>query len=162
VKLVGQSGPTDRAHEHLKSWTMNNVKQAVPFFMVTDITTSIDFYVKGLGFEIKNSWSPDGRIRWCWLEIGEAALMLQEFSTERHLNTSKGQLGEGVEIFFICKDSLKIYSKIKERGLFPAEPFVGNNMWVVGLRDPDGYKISFESATDVAEETTYSDWIIGQ
>lgn len=24
-------------------------------------------------------WAPEGRIRWCWLELGAAALMLQEF-----------------------------------------------------------------------------------
>lgn len=35
-------------------------------------------------------------------------------------------------------------------------------MWVVRLRDPDGYKIIFESPTDVAEETTYTDWIKGR
>jgi hypothetical protein len=23
-------------------------------------------------------WAPDGRVRWCWLELGGAALMLQE------------------------------------------------------------------------------------
>ena len=89
--------------------------------------------------------------------------MLQEFLTNGpNPSVSKGQLGEGVEIFFICQDSLKIYDQIKERGLSASEPFVGNNMWVVGLRDPDGYKISFESPTDVTEETTYSDWVKGQ
>ena len=142
---------------------MSNIKQAVPFFKVTDITASIDFYVKGLGFEIKNSWTTGGKMRWCWLGVGEAALMLQEFSTDgQNQIVSGGQLGEGVEIFFICQDSLKIYDQIKERGMSASEPFVGNNMWVVGLRDPDGYKISFESHTDVTEETTYSDWVKGQ
>ena len=150
-------------HERLKSQAMSNIKQAVPFFMVIDIAASIDFYVKGLGFEIKNSWTTGGKMRWCWLEVGEAALMLQEFSTDgQNPIVSGGQLGEGVEIFFICQDSLKIYDQIKERGLSASEPFVGNNMWVVGLRDPDGYKISFESPTDVTEETTYSDWVKGQ
>jgi lactoylglutathione lyase len=31
-------------------------------------------------------------------------------------------------------------------------------MWVVPLRDPDGYSLFFESATDVPEETKYSQW----
>ena len=39
-----------------------------------------------------------------------------------------------------------------------SEPFVGNNMWVTGLTDPDGYKLYFESPTDVPEETKYSEW----
>ena len=35
-----------------------NVKQAVPFFMVTDIETSLRFYVDGLGFAVKKEWRP--------------------------------------------------------------------------------------------------------
>jgi len=38
------------------------------------------------------------------------------------------------------------------------EPFVGNGMWVTTFTDPDNYKIFFESATDVPEETKYSAW----
>jgi hypothetical protein len=30
-------------------------------------------------------------------------------------------------------------------------------MWVTTLRDPDGYRIDFESPTDVPEETVFSD-----
>jgi hypothetical protein len=46
---------------------------------------SLRFYVAGLGFTMKRWWvpdqpgeyAPDGRIRWCWLELGDAAIMLQ-------------------------------------------------------------------------------------
>jgi len=65
------------------STTSVNVKQAVPFFGVTNMETSLRFYVDGLGFKMKNHWipdraedHPDGRIRWCWLQLGEAAIML--------------------------------------------------------------------------------------
>jgi hypothetical protein len=30
-------------------------------------------------------------------------------------------------------------------------------MWVAILTDPDGYKLDFESPTDIPEETVYSD-----
>jgi len=30
-------------------------------------------------------------------------------------------------------------------------------MWVTSLTDPDGYRIDFESPTDVPEETVYSE-----
>lgn len=63
-----------------------NVKQAVPFFGVTNMEASLRFYVGGLGFKMKHWWipdraedDPDGRIRWCWLQRGDAAVMLQEF-----------------------------------------------------------------------------------
>jgi hypothetical protein len=29
---------------------------------------------------------------------------------------------------------------------------------IVGLKDPDGYTLDFESVTDVAEETTFTRW----
>ena len=36
-----------------------NVKQAVPFFNVTDIDASLRFYVDGLGFRLANKWTPE-------------------------------------------------------------------------------------------------------
>jgi lactoylglutathione lyase len=138
----------------------SNVKQAVPFLMVRDIQTSIDFYVTGIGFEITSKWIDKERIRWCWLKIGGAALMLQEYvADELHTSIPSVKPGEGVSIYFICRDALTIYNDVISKGLSASEPFVGNNMWVTGLTDPDGYKIFFESPTDVEEETKYSDWI---
>ena len=135
----------------------SNVTQAVPFFLVKDMDPSINFFVNGLGFSITESWIDKGKIKWCWLIIGAAALMLQEFNKENKV--PKENPGEGVEIFFICEDALAIYNQIISNGIIPSEPFVGNKMWVVQTKDPDGYRISFESFTDVAEGTKYSQWI---
>jgi lactoylglutathione lyase len=133
-----------------------NLKQAVPFFMVTDIDRSIHFYVTGLGFKLKIDWRPKGRIEWCWLEREGVSLMLQEYH-EGFLPREK--LGIGVSICFICQDALKLYNEFLQNGLNPLEPYVGNNMWVTSVSDPDGYKLDFESYTNVAEETKYSDWM---
>ena len=133
-----------------------NVKQAVPFFMVKDMEASVNFYVKGLGFSMTESWVDKGKLKWCWLVIDNAALMLQEY--DEKTNVTKVKPGEGVEIFFICEDALAIYTSITSNGVPTSEPFVGNKMWVVQVKDPDGYKISFESFTDVPEETKYSEW----
>jgi lactoylglutathione lyase len=129
-----------------------NVQQAVPFFRVTNMEESIRYYVDGLGFKMTRKWIPRGKIEWCWLEHGEAALMLQEF---RDLPTEK--VGVGVSICFQCQDALAIYREIKSRGIQAKNPFVGNGMWVTTVSDPDGYKIEFESSTDVAEETEFSE-----
>ena len=73
-----------------------NVKQAVPFFNVTDIEASLRFYVEGLGFVLTNQWVPEGRIRWCWLQLGEAAVMLQEHWRDGHpAGAPEGQAGSG-------------------------------------------------------------------
>jgi len=131
-----------------------NVQQAVPFFSVSNIEESVRYYVDGLGFEMTKRWIVDGKLRWCWLELGGAALMLQEFLKERHDSwVPKGKVGEGVSICFQCEDALAIYREVRSRGIEASKPFVGNGMWVTALRDPDGYKIDFESPTDVPEET---------
>jgi lactoylglutathione lyase len=59
--------------------TTTNVRRAVPFFLVRDLEASVRFYVDGLGFTVTKEWRDEGKLRWCWLEHGDAAVMLQEF-----------------------------------------------------------------------------------
>jgi lactoylglutathione lyase len=138
--------------------TTANVKQAVPFFGVTNMESSLSFYVEGLGFKIKHQWipdraedNPDGRIRWCWLELGEAAIMLQEFWSGGKPTQA---LGTGASVCFMCEDALALYREFKLRGIQTRRtPYVGNRLWVVPITDPDGYRIEFESPTDAPEES---------
>jgi lactoylglutathione lyase len=135
-----------------------NVKQAVPFFGVTNMEASLRFYVDGLGFKMTNQWIPDraedhadGRIRWCWLELGAAAIMLQEFPPGRRPTQV---LGIGASVCFMCEDALALYREFKSRGIQARRrPFVGNRLWVVPVTDPDGYRMEFESPTDAPEES---------
>lgn len=134
-----------------------NVRQAVPFFGVTDIEASLRFYVDGLGFVMTNQWSPEGRIRWCSLELGDAALMLQEYWRDgRRAGAPEGPLGQGVSICFVCTDAIEIYHDLISRGISASRPFVGNGLWVTSVQDPDGYRLDFESPTDTPEDTIYS------
>jgi lactoylglutathione lyase len=137
-----------------------NVQQTVPFFGVSNMESSLRFYVDGLGFEMTKKWTPDGdgKVRWCWLQIGGAAIMLQEFRKEGHDSWKpESKVGVGVSICFQCKDALTIYREVTARGIAAKRPFVGNAMWVTVVEDPDGYKLDFESCTDVPEETVYSE-----
>jgi uncharacterized glyoxalase superfamily protein PhnB len=142
--------------------TSTNVKQAVLFFGVTKMDASLRFYVDGLGFTMKRWWipdqadnqedyKPDGRIRWCWLEFGEAAIMLQEFLPARQ---PKETLGTGVNVCFQCEDAFALYREFKSRGIQTRErPSLGNRLWVVPVTDPDGYRMEFSSPTDAPEDT---------
>jgi lactoylglutathione lyase len=142
----------------VESITSANVKQAVPFFRVTNMESSLRFYVDGLGFKVKNYWipdraedHPDGRIRWCWLQLGDAAIMLQEFQPENRPNEA---LGSGASVSFMCEDALALYREFKARGIQArTRPFVGNGLWVVPVTDPDGYRMEFASPTDAPEES---------
>jgi len=137
-----------------------NIEQAVPFFHVTNMETSLRFYVDGLGFEMTKKWTPDGdgKVRWCWLQHGNAAIMLQEYRKESPNSWPPDvKMGVGVSICFQCKDALAIYKEVRSRGIEAKRPFVGNAMWVTSVEDPDGYKLEFESFTDVPEETVFSE-----
>lgn len=150
-----------------------NVKQAVPFFGITNMEASLRFYIDGLGFKMKYRWIPDrpedqadGRIHWCWLELGEAAVMLQEFRKEGEHNiylegkisAIPENLGAGMSVCFQCVDSLALYREFKSRGVaINQRPFVGNRLWCVNVVDPDGYKLWFNSPTDAPEESELPD-----
>ena len=135
-----------------------NVKQAVPFFAISDMDTSIKFYIDGLGCKMIYHWIDEGKLRWCWLQLGAAAIMLQEFRKEGHDSwVPSCKVGEGVSINFICEDAIAIYKDLISKDLKASRPFVGNRMWVTNIADPDGYKLEFESYTDVPEETVFSE-----
>jgi predicted lactoylglutathione lyase len=138
--------------------TESNVQQAVPFFWVHDIEASLRFYIDGLGFKKTTEWVDDGKLRWCWLELGGAAVMLQEFwQSGQHRNVTTDKLGAGVSINFICNDALALYKEFKARGVVSRKPFVGNRMWVTHVADPDGYNLYFESLTDAPEESEFAE-----
>jgi len=126
------------------------VRQAVPFFRVHDIERSLRFYVDGLGFRMTKSWRPEGKLRWCWLELDDVAVMLQE-------TRPPGAVGVGVSIAFTCEDAVALWRGFTSRGVAAKRPFVGNGMWVTEVSDPDGYALTFESRTDAPEESELSD-----
>ncbi len=137
---------------------MEKVTAVVPFLNVVDMERSVRYYVDGLGFAMTRKWIDDGKLRWCWLENGGAALMLQEFWRDgHHTGRPDGKLGQGVSLNFQCQDALSIYRGVTERRIEASEPFVGNGLWTFHLLDPDGYRIEFASPTDTPEETKLSE-----
>ncbi|HEX6086624.1 MAG TPA: VOC family protein [Thermoanaerobaculia bacterium] len=125
-----------------------NVRQVVPFLRVSDMERSLRFYLDGLGFTKKLQWIDDGKLRWCWLDLGGASLMLQE---------GAGVTPGSMSLCFICEDALALHREFTSRGIDCSEPEVGNGMWVTGTSDPDGYRLEFESETDVPEDTKLSE-----
>ena|SRR5689334_10648391 len=125
-----------------------NVRQVIPFLRVSDVERSLRFY-ESLGFTKTLQWIDDGKLRWCWLDLGGASVMLQEFAS--------GIGGAGISLCFVCEDAVALYRELTARGIACSEPEVGNGMWVTTIEDPDGYRLDFESPTDVAEDTKLSE-----
>src|SRR2546423_12968670 len=98
------------------------VQQLVPLLMVQNMDASLRFYVEGLGFSLTKKWTPEGRIRWCWLELGTAALMLQEFvSGGHHAPPIGAHVGAGVGLHFFFPCAFAFLHVMREAGI-PAPP----------------------------------------
>ena len=125
--------------------------------MIQNMEKSLGFYIDGLGFTMERKWNDEGELRWCWLRIGDAAIMLQQYGPSKpgHQEPPIDKHGVGVSVCFQCRDSLALYREFRSRGIEPQRPFVGNSMWVTIVVDPDGYKLDFESPTDAPEESIY-------
>jgi catechol 2,3-dioxygenase-like lactoylglutathione lyase family enzyme len=136
-----------------------NVTGVAALLMITSMDRSLAFYVDGLGFTIQNRWIPDGQLRWVWMSLGEAALMLQvAMPATREKLAANGTLGNGSSLYFQCKDAIAVYREAASRGVHALhEPQVGNYSWEVFFADPDGYKINFSSPTNLPEETLLSE-----
>jgi|SRR5688572_5304565 len=135
-----------------------NVEQAVPGFWVHDIQKSVQFYTEGLGFRMTNQWVHQDKLRWCRLDLDSVTVMLQEFWKEgEDYNLPDGKLGIGVGICFFCKDAVSLWREFVSRGVPAKRPFVRNGLWMTEIIDPDGYKLFFESPTDVPEDTVLSE-----
>ena len=131
-----------------------NLRQTVPFFWVNDMEASRRFYVEGLGFTMTNRWVDAGELRWCWLERGGSAVMLQPFWREgQHRNVPTSPVGVGMSIYFMCEDAIALYHELTSHGLAMSKPRVENGLWVNGVADPDGYRLFFESPTDAPEDS---------
>jgi hypothetical protein len=125
-----------------------NIKQSVPFFRISDVEHSVRLYMRGLGFTMKHRRLVDEKLRWCCLELGGRALMLQTHVQDSR-NALVGKLGQGIARSFQCEDAVKRYRDFISRGLEASEPPVGNSMWSPAYC----YRLEFEGPTDAPEET---------
>jgi uncharacterized glyoxalase superfamily protein PhnB len=119
--------------------------EIVPLLFVEDIGRSAGFYRDQLGFEMTQDWSPDGKLAWCRLERGSAALMLQQACPEED-GPAEGR-GRGVGFFFLCDDAGAMHTEFAASGVSLAPPqvaFYGMNQLFV--KDPDGYELCFQNA----------------
>lgn len=122
-----------------------SVEKLVPHLSVSDMERSLAFYRDGLGFEMTQSWKPQDRILWCWLKRGGAELMLGQHDSGALLQNP----APGAAYYFICGDAAALREELLSRGLKPGKAFVAfYGMKQVNIKDPDGYDLWFESATN--------------
>jgi hypothetical protein len=74
--------------------------------------------------------------------------VLQEY---RPGGRPEGSLGQGVIVCIVCDDAIAVYHELISRRIAADLPFVRNRLCTVTVQDPDGYRLVFESATDLPE-----------
>jgi hypothetical protein len=108
----------------------------VPIAHVADVARSIEFY-RQLGFAVRNTLEPDGRLVWAWLENGKAHLML---SRAGQTMTSGAR---DVILYLYAPDVIAYREQLVTAGIKvgPIEhpPYMPDGEF--GLEDPDGYCI---------------------
>ena len=119
------------------------IQEIVLLLVVKDIERSVAFYCESLGFEVTQRWLPDGKLAWCRIERGSAALMLQRSCEEDGSATGRGR---GVCFYFLCDDANVLCAEFRAAGLAVIAPqvaFYGMNQLFV--TDPDGYELCFQN-----------------
>jgi uncharacterized glyoxalase superfamily protein PhnB len=125
------------------------VREVASLLFVRDIIASVAFYRDKLGFTQTAAWEPDGKLAWCRMQRGAAAIMLQQDCPDED-GPAEGR-GRGVVFYFNCDDADKMHADFIARGLklsAPATAFYG--MRQVSLNDPDGYSLCFQSEVQSA------------
>jgi uncharacterized glyoxalase superfamily protein PhnB len=121
------------------------VVELVPLLYVDEIERSLAFYRDKLGFALVGSWQPEGKLAWCRLQRGGAAVMLQQACDEDGPAAGRGR---GVAFYFVCDSADALHAEFAARGLALAPPqvaFYGMNQLFV--TDPDGYALCFQNET---------------
>jgi PhnB protein len=134
-----------------------------PGIKVRDIQTSLEFYIKTLGFMTMDKLiRKDGKIAHASVGIELPVLTLSPIDSVRNLQTKKeladNKLGVGVRFHFGMTGAKKLddyFIELKRKGIKvvnePKTEFWGDRIFTV--EDPDGYTLTFsEHVQDVSPE----------
>lgn len=124
----------------------------IPELSVQNINTSLNFYVKKLGFSIEYERKNEG---FAFLSLGESQIMLDEIGKGRDWKTSTFEypLGRGInfqiqiqniDILFctLQKEKIPFFMEIEEKWYDCKDAENGNKQFII--QDPDGYLIRFQ------------------
>jgi catechol 2,3-dioxygenase-like lactoylglutathione lyase family enzyme len=106
----------------------------VPIAKVTDMNRSIEFYGR-LGFEVVNTFEPEGQLKWAHLRSGHANLMLSQASEP--VNAA----AQGVLFYMYVPGVAAFRKQMAARGLKVGELeyFFFAKDGEFRIEDPDGY-----------------------
>lgn len=126
-------------------------KAIVPELSIADLATSLDFYVRVLGFDVSFRREEEG---FAYLALGGAELMLDQIDLGRTWRTAPFErpLGRGVNFYIeveriepiltrIRAEGISLYLDVEEKWYRAEEVEYCSRQFLV--QDPDGYLLRF-------------------
>lgn len=123
----------------------------VPQLTVTDMSRSVKFYRKRLGFEVTHK-DPEERPEFVAMEREGVSLFLVSQASRDEPNQiedlKKNKRGVGVRIYFEVDDAREVYEALKAASVHINRDIAHNeeeNYTEFSILDPDGYEIGIYS-----------------
>lgn len=117
------------------------LRALTPSFTVNDLQRSLDFYVEGLGFMVKERWEREGVLRGVMLVAGRCELALGQDDWAKGRDRVKGA---GLRIYAETSQDLDaIAERLRAHGIAfdgPRDSSWGGRM--LSVADPDGFQIT--------------------
>lgn len=121
------------------------IRAVSPGYTVNDIHKSLDFYIRILGFVIKERWERGGKLMGADIQAGTTSFMLGQDDWHKGRDRRKG---EGVRMYCTTAQNIDALAEaVKARGgTLDHEP--EDQPWGTrdfGITDPDGFKITIST-----------------
>lgn len=138
--MASQPTPSRTIVERQQPETLR-LRALTPSFTVNDLQRSLDFYVEGLGFIVKERWEREGELRGVMLAAGSCELALGQDDWAKGRDRVKGA---GVRIYAeTAQDLDAIAERLRAHGIAtegPRDASWGGRM--LNVTDPDGFQIT--------------------
>jgi glyoxylase I family protein len=118
-----------------------------PMLGVSDIGRSLLFYRDFLGFTVKSTFGPGGRMTWASLRHGSVELMLSGHHGAMPGPEAAKAHGDA-KLYLYVDDVTGLISRAKERGIKVEGPWVRfYGLKEIQITDPDGYGLVIAQET---------------
>jgi len=135
--------PPAREHVDRAQPETLRLRDITPAFTVGDLHKSIDFYVEGLGFTVKERWEREGVLQGVMLLAGDCGLALGQDDWAKGKDRVKGV---GLRLYCDTAQDLEaIAARAREHGIAVDGPHDAS--WgarLIGFTDPDGFNLTFQ------------------
>lgn len=128
-----------------KTETVSTLNSIFPFFIVTDLKTSVSFYIDKLGFEVRYT-GPDGDPFWAIVGRDNIYIMLKEVAPDiKPIPNHTRHEWAPWDAYVSTSEPDTLFEEYRSRGVSFHQPIKDNDDGLRGFEvmDADGYVLYF-------------------